>query len=65
MNRIIVPVDFSGPEGEALAYAVPLAKSTGAIIVLLHVIEPLYAGPDPGLALIPQRTGRRKKQPRK
>ena len=62
MNRILVPVDFSGAEGEALAYAVPLANDTGAKIVLLHVIEPVYAGADPGLGYMPQRTKAQEKE---
>jgi nucleotide-binding universal stress UspA family protein len=53
-NRILVPVDFSGSAGEALSYAVSLAKNVNARIVLLHVIEPAYAGAEPGLGYMPQ-----------
>lgn len=54
INRILVPVDFSGSAGEALGYAVSLAKTMQARIVLLHVVEPAYAGAEPGLGYMPQ-----------
>ena len=55
-NRILVPVDFSGSAVEALAYAVALAKNMGAKIILLHVVEPVYAGAEPGMGCMPQQT---------
>jgi universal stress protein A len=54
INRILVPVDFSGSAGEALGYAVAMAKNMQARIVLLHVIEPAYAGAEPGMGYMPQ-----------
>ena len=63
MNRILVPVDFSDAEGEALVYAVPLANDTGAKIVLLHVIEPVYASAGPG-PWVTCRSGRRRRKKR-
>src|SRR5476651_1670571 len=54
INRILVPVDFSGSAGGALGYAVSLANTMQARIVLLHVIEPAYAGAEPGLGYMPQ-----------
>lgn len=42
-RRILVPVDFSGPSLRALDYAVGRARESGAAIILLHVLQPLYA----------------------
>jgi len=53
INRILVPVDFSTESSHALDYAVDLAGNMRAKIILLHVIEPVYAGGD-GLALVSQ-----------
>ena len=39
-RRILVPVDFSLTSLRALKIAVPLAKQSGARLLLLHVIEP-------------------------
>lgn len=41
MERILVPVDFSGASRQVLKYAVPLARQAGARIILLHVVEPI------------------------
>jgi nucleotide-binding universal stress UspA family protein len=54
LNRILVPLDFSEESSQALAYAVALAADMDAKITLLHVIEPVYASAEPGLANIPQ-----------
>jgi nucleotide-binding universal stress UspA family protein len=40
INKILVPVDFSGDSKAALEYAVFLAKGYGATITALHVNEP-------------------------
>jgi universal stress protein A len=56
LRRILVPTDFSGAAAQALRYAVPLARTMGAKIVLLHVIEPVYAGAEPGMGYMPQQT---------
>lgn len=40
LQRILVPVDFSTPSVEALRFALPLARQTGARIDLLHVVAP-------------------------
>jgi nucleotide-binding universal stress UspA family protein len=53
-DRILVPVDFSGAAVDALGYAVPLARKMRARIVLLNVIEPVYAGAEPGMGYMPQ-----------
>ncbi|MCA8976063.1 MAG: universal stress protein [Planctomycetes bacterium] len=37
-RRIVCPTDFSDPARRAAAYAVKLAKSCGAEVVLLHVV---------------------------
>jgi universal stress protein A len=54
VSRILVPVNFSGAAGEALGYAVRLANTLHARLVLLHVIEPAYAGVETGLGYMPQ-----------
>ena len=38
-KRILCPVDLSGFSMEALRLAVPLAKSGGAVLDILHVIH--------------------------
>src|SRR5262245_61247270 len=38
-KRLIVPVDFSEESEGAIHCAVPLAKQTGARVILVHVIE--------------------------
>jgi nucleotide-binding universal stress UspA family protein len=39
-HRILVPVDFSLHSAEALVYAADIARSRGASIDILHVMEP-------------------------
>jgi len=52
VQRILCPVDFSEPSGQALDYAVTLASTLGAELHLLHAYQlPVYALPDG--ALIP------------
>lgn len=41
VRRILVPVDFSVPSRQALAYAVDWAERFGAALQLMHVVEPL------------------------
>lgn len=46
-KTILVPVDFSDTSEKALDYAVDLAKSLGAKVVILHAYElPVYGFPD-------------------
>lgn len=40
-RRVLVPVDFSVPSKHALAYAGHLAQRFGAVLHLMHVVEPL------------------------
>jgi nucleotide-binding universal stress UspA family protein len=47
IKRILVPLDFSPTSLEAINFAKPLAKLTGAEIFLLHVRENIYATTDP------------------
>ena len=43
LRRILVPIDFSEHSKKALHYAVAFARTHGAQLVLLHVLElPLY-----------------------
>jgi nucleotide-binding universal stress UspA family protein len=46
IRRILVSTDFSAPSKQAIAYAFALARTLGATLVLLHVIEelPSYIG---------------------
>ena len=45
IKSILVPIDFSAPSKNALAYAVPFAEQFGAKLTLLNVVEPV-ATPD-------------------
>lgn len=38
LQRILVPLDFSGKSRQALAFAVPIAQKFSAKIILLHVL---------------------------
>lgn len=40
LQRILVPLDFSGKSRQALSYAVPIAQKFSARITLLHVLPP-------------------------
>lgn len=40
MQKILVPTDFSNNALKAITYASEIAKKSGAVIYLLHVIEP-------------------------
>lgn len=51
LKRILCPTDFSESSEHALKYAVSFAQQYGAIIYLLHVIEPLT--PVPGVDMGP------------
>jgi nucleotide-binding universal stress UspA family protein len=42
LRLILVPVDFSTQSLRALGHAVDRARESGAAIILLHVLEPLY-----------------------
>lgn len=41
MKNILVPTDFSNNSMKAIIYSAEIAKRTGAVIHLLHVIEPV------------------------
>ena len=43
IKRILVPIDFSASSLEALAYASQLTQRFGAELLVLHVVEPVYA----------------------
>jgi universal stress protein A len=40
IKKILVPIDFSEGARKALRYAVPFAKTFGASLSLVHVVEP-------------------------
>ena len=42
IKRILVPVDFSTPSLQALAYACQVAKRLEAELLIVHVIEPAF-----------------------
>lgn len=44
MQKILVPTDFSTTAMKAVTYAAEIAQKTGAVIFLLHVIEPIAEG---------------------
>ena len=41
-GRILVPTDFSKTANKAFRYACTLSKTTGASLIALHVIAPVY-----------------------
>jgi len=45
-NKILIPTDFSESASYALPFAVDLAQTYGASMVLLHVVEPIVAPVD-------------------
>lgn len=51
LKRILCPTDFSEPSEHAIKYAISFAQQYGAVLYLLHVIEPLT--PVPGIDLGP------------
>lgn len=42
LRRILVPIDFSDCSKNALISAVPLARQSGATLLVVHVIDPAY-----------------------
>jgi nucleotide-binding universal stress UspA family protein len=51
-QHVLVPVDFSAPSDQALAYAITLAEKLQARVTLLHVIHmPPLAGADLAMQL--------------
>jgi len=46
IKKVLVPIDFSDYSKSALKYAVDFAKSFGAEIVLVYVVEPIVYPPD-------------------
>jgi len=49
IERILVPIDFSTNSMHALAAALSLTQRFGAELLLLHVVEPVYAA-EPNMA---------------
>jgi nucleotide-binding universal stress UspA family protein len=43
LDRILVPLDFSGSSVDALRFALPFARESGARLELLHVLQPVVA----------------------
>jgi nucleotide-binding universal stress UspA family protein len=54
INSILCPTDFSESSEYALKYAASFARRYGAVVYLLHVIEPLT--PVPGIDMGPTMT---------
>ena len=54
LERILVPVDFSELSRKALRYAIPLARSTGARLILLNVVSSERHREGPGSIASPQ-----------
>jgi nucleotide-binding universal stress UspA family protein len=52
-RHILVPVDFSTPSEQALAYAVELAGALQARLTLLHIIQPPVLAGGPAVAMGP------------
>ena len=46
IKRILVPIDFSDYSKSSLKYAVNFAKSFGAELFLIYVVEPIIYPPD-------------------
>lgn len=58
IERILVPVDFSGPADAALRYASGLARQLDAVVQILHVYPiPGYVLPDGFVAAGPEVLG--------
>lgn len=58
-KNILVPVDFGDASDAAVAYAVDLAETTGAKLVLLHAFEiPIVGVPDGVVAVTAELTSR-------
>ena len=51
-NRILVPIDFSGPSLKAIPYAVAISRQFGADVHLLHVTD-VAQQPPPTLLTLP------------
>ena len=53
VKTIVVPIDFSQPSNNALRYAIRLADQFGAVVRLVHVVEPApFLNDLPNVALI-------------
>ena len=53
LHRILCPVDFSAGSRAALAAAAELARERNAVLVLLHVLEPVQCCIDGDMLLAP------------
>ncbi len=49
IKKILVPTDFSPSARDAVLYAVDLAKTFGADLVVMHALEPVLAYPVYGI----------------
>ena len=54
LKRVLVPVDFSETSLKALPYAVKFAQQFGAVLELVHVIEPIVYPVDLGYRALAQ-----------
>jgi nucleotide-binding universal stress UspA family protein len=54
LRQILCPVDFSRCSVEALEYAASMARTFGASLSILHVLEPIFFDLDLGLGAVPE-----------
>ena len=52
VKSILVPTDFSDPSNNALSYARELAKGQGAVLHIIHVVEPTVYPADWGYSQV-------------
>jgi len=53
LNRILCPIDFSGPSRIALKHAADLAAISGGEVIVLHIVEPVVYPVEYGMAPVP------------
>ena len=62
LKRVLVPVDFSETSHKALQYAVKFAEQFGAVLELVHVIEPILYPVELGYMALAQEDEQRRLQ---
>jgi len=59
IRHILAPLDFSSPSLDAVECAIQCAKGLGAVLTLMHVLEPVGYDLDCGIGLIEQEARKR------